>query len=363
MRGRAWLVWRSGWGSTTVVLWRLRRFLMGLGLWSRGCVRRRFSVPLWVSRRRRACSSISTRRRSGSSPWSLRRFLRRARRSSITSCSEFLETREARRFIGEGGVEYAREVLSRAYGARQAEEILSRTVNTGPLEFLRGHDPETIALVLSGEMPQTVALVLAHLPTLQLAGAILERLSPELQVEVAIRISLRGQTVADLIAEIAAVIKKRLSQTRIDTRALLAHGIPRLAEILGAADRTTGRQILEQLDESDPSVAEAVRSLLFVFEDLLRLDDRSLQLVLREIDQKDVALALLGTSEKLQERVFANMSARATASVQEEMSFLRPQRRRTVDEAQTKFIATVRKLEEADAIVIPAATAANTELV
>jgi len=276
---------------------------------------------------------------------------------------EFFESREARRFVREGGVEYAREVLARAYGARRAEEILSRTVNVGPLEFLHGYPPETIALFLAGEMPQTIALVLSHLPTLQQAGAVLERLPPGLQVEIALRISLTANVPAELVGEIGSTIRDRLEHVRVETGAPAARGIPRLAEILGAADRTTGRKILEQLDQTDPPVAEAVRSLLFVFEDLARLDDRSLQLALREVDHKDVALALLGTAAALQERLLANISARSADAIREEMDYLRPQRRRTVEEAQTKIINAIRRLEHAELITAPATATSEPDLI
>jgi flagellar motor switch protein FliG len=279
--------------------------------------------------------------------------------------NEVVETAYARGYIAEGGVRYAREVLERAYGRERADEILGRLANvieSTPFEFLRAIPPEQIVAFLRGEHPQTVALVVANLPTTELAAKVMQQIPHDQQADIALRIALMGQTPPDVVKEIAAVLADKL-QNVIQQEYGAAGGVPALAQILNNADRPTERNILEHLAEENPELAEEVRALLFVFEDLLKLDDRSIQLVLKEIDAKELALALRGASEDVRERIMANMSQRGAEMLREEMEFMPPQRRRVVEEAQSKVVAVVRKLEDAGVLFIQRGTADEDELV
>jgi len=267
---------------------------------------------------------------------------------------EFIETSMARGFIAEGGLRYARDVLERAVGKQRATDILARlsaVIETSPFDYLRTTPPDQIAAFLRNEHPQTIALVVAQLPTTALAAKVMELLAPELQADVANRIAVMGQTSPDVVKEVAEVMEHKL-ETVLQREYAAAGGVRSLASILNSSNRATERNILEHLQGEDPELAEEVRRLLFVFEDVLKLDDRAIQLVLREVDSKDLALAMRGSTGEVQEKILTNMSSRGAEMLREEMEFMAPQRRRVVEEAQTKIVAVVRKLEDAGEIVI-----------
>ena len=268
--------------------------------------------------------------------------------------AEVLENAQARGFVSGGGLAYTREVLVRAVGERRAEEILNRMATNfegTPFDFLRMTPPDQISTFLRGEHPQTVALVLAHLPSAELAAKVIQELPPDEQADVAIRIATMDRTPPDVVIEISRVMEERLESVLQQEFASVS-GIESLAGILNSSDRTTERNILGFLGEKDAGLAEEVRSRLFVFEDLLRLDDRTIQLVLKEVDSKDLALALRGASAEVNQRILANMSQRGAEMLREEMEFMPPQRRRVVEQAQSAIVAVVRRLDEAGAIVI-----------
>jgi flagellar motor switch protein FliG len=283
-----------------------------------------------------------------------------ARTTSVDSAQieivlqEVVETAYARGYIAEGGIAYARDVLERAVGPQRAMEILTKlatVIEQTPFEFLRQSPPDQIYAFLRGESPQVIALVIANLPTTELAAKVMQMIPPADQAEVATRIALMGQTTPDVLKEVAAVMKNKL-ESILQHEYSAAGGVPALAEILNSADRGTERNILEHLAEQNAELAEEVRALLFVFEDILKLDDRSVQLVLKEIDSRDIALALRGASEDVTQRILANMSQRGAEMLAEEMEFMPPQRRKVVEEAQSKVVAAVRRLEESGAIFI-----------
>ena len=285
--------------------------------------------------------------------------------ASESVLEEAVETAYARGYIAEGGVAYAREVLERAVGSQRASEILSRlatVIEQTPFEFLRTTPPDQVYAFLRGEHPQMIALVLANLPTTELAAKVMQQIPPSEQADVAMRIALMGQTAPDVVKEVAKVMRQKL-ETVLQTEYAAAGGAPALAQILNSADRGTERNILEYLTEVDADLAEEVRSLLFVFEDILKLDDRSIQLVLKEVETRDVALALRGASEDVKERVLANMSQRGAEMLKEEMEYMPPQRRKVVEEAQSKVVSVVRRLEESGAIFIARDGAADEEQV
>src|SRR3954465_7234748 len=267
--------------------------------------------------------------------------------------AEAVDTVLAEQYIAEGGVDYARNVLERSLGPAKAEEIISRlaaTIERRPFEFLRRTPPEQIAVFLRNESPQTTALVVANLHA-GLAAQVLSMLQPAEQVAVATRIATMGETRPEVVQHIEAVMKQKLS-TVITEDSAAAGGIKPLADILNHTDRTTERNVLDQLAQTNAELAEEIRMLLFTFEDVVKLDDRSIQMVLKDVDQKDLAIALRGVSEDVRSRIFANMSERGAEMLREEIEFQPPQRRRVVEEAQGRIVGCVRRLEEAGQVTI-----------
>jgi flagellar motor switch protein FliG len=266
---------------------------------------------------------------------------------------ELVDTCLASRYIAEGGVDYAREVLERSVGPERAKLIvgrLSAAIERRPFEFLRRTPAEQIHAFLRNEAPQTIALVIANLHT-ELAAQILAQLEPAEQAQVAMRIGTMRETSPEVIAAVENVLRQRLSNVASQDYAD-AGGVHSLAEILNYTDRGTERNVLDSLAEVNAELAEEVRMLLFTFEDIIKLDDRSIQLVLKEVDSKDLAVALRGVEKDVQERIFGNMSARGGEMLAEEMQFMPAQKRVVVEEAQSRIVAVVRKLEEAGGIVI-----------
>ena len=266
---------------------------------------------------------------------------------------EAVESVLAERYVAEGGVDYARSLLQKSLGAERAEEIISRlaaTIERRPFEFLRRTPPEQIHVFLRNESSQTIALVVANLHT-ALAAQVLSLLDPEEQADVAARVAQMGETRPEVVAQIESVMKQKLSNV-IAQDYSSAGGVKSLADILNQADRSTERNVLDQLAQTNGELAEEIRLLLFTFEDIVKLDDRSIQMVLKEVDQKDLAIALRGVSEDVRHRIFSNMSERGAELLQEEIDFQPPQRRRVVEEAQGRIVGAVRRLEEAGAVVI-----------
>jgi flagellar motor switch protein FliG len=252
-----------------------------------------------------------------------------------------------------GGLDYAREVLTNLVGPARADEILSSLTAKGdfrPFEFLRRTPPEQIRTFLADEAPQTIALVLASLYS-GLSGRVLAELPSELQTEVAQRIALMGETNPEVIADVDAGLRSKLSA--ISTKEFASPGgVDSLAEILNSAGRSAERTVIEGLAGLDPVLADAVRLRMFTFEDLIELEDRDIQLILREVDQKDLVLALRGVAEELKEKILRNLSQRGAEMLREDMEVSPPQRRAVVEEAQGKVVAIVRRLEEDGTIIL-----------
>lgn len=266
---------------------------------------------------------------------------------------EFYETALAQNYITEGGLSYARGILEEALGQDRANEVLGRlsqAIQVTPFEFLRRTDASMILNVLSNEHPQTMALIMAYLPT-DSAGQVLSALPPEQQSEVAMRLALMDRTNPEVIREIELVLERKLSSV-INQDFTSAGGVKALVEVLGKVDRPTEKTILESLEEQSPELADEVRRLMFLFEDIVLLDDRSVQQVLREVDGKDLAVALKGQPENVQAKIFGNMSSRAAENIKEDLEYMGPVRVAQVEEAQQKIVAVIRKLEDAGQIVI-----------
>jgi flagellar motor switch protein FliG len=266
---------------------------------------------------------------------------------------EAVETVLAEDYIAEGGVDYARSILERSLGSTRAEELIGRlsaTIERRPFEFLRRTPPEQIHVFLRNEAPQTIALVIANLHT-TLAAQVLSFLEPEEQADVARRVAKMAETRPEVVSQVENVMRQKLSNV-IAQEYAAAGGVKSLADILNHSDRTTERNVLDELAKTESELAEEVRLLLFTFEDVVKLDDRSIQMVLKEVDQKDLAIALRGVSNDVRDRIFSNMSERGAELLREEIEFQPPQRKRVIEEAQGRIVGVVRRLEEAGAVVL-----------
>lgn len=270
-----------------------------------------------------------------------------------TVLKEFEELSKAREMLLSGGIEYAKEMLIKAFGPEKAMKVIERLVSNlqvKPFEFMKMADPMQIVNFLQSEHPQTIALVLSFLDPL-LAAKVLSALPEQIQPEVVKRIALLERASPDVVREIEKNLEKKFSGIGMQTLSQVG-GIDTAAEIINNIDRSTEKNIMEKLGYESPELAEEIRRRLFVFEDLLKLDDRSVQLVLREVDTKDLAVALKGASDELKEKIFNNMSKRASQLLKDEIEFMGPVRVKDVEEAQQKIINIVRRLEEAGEIVI-----------
>lgn len=266
---------------------------------------------------------------------------------------EFHDTAIANEYMTEGGVDYAREVLEQALGPDRANEVMSRlsqSIQVSPFEFLRRTEPSQILNVIANEHPQTIALILAYLPA-DTAGQVVSSLPAETQTEVAMRIALMDRTAPEVIRDIERVLEQRLSSV-ISQDFTSAGGLQSLVELLDGVDRQTEKGILDALEEQNAELAEEVRRLMFLFEDIVNLDDKSVQQVLREVEGKELAQALKGTNDEVQAKIFKNMSQRAAENVKEDLQFMGPVRVKQVEEAQQKIVAVIRRLEEAGQIVV-----------
>jgi flagellar motor switch protein FliG len=277
--------------------------------------------------------------------------------------TEAVQSVLAEEYIAEGGVDYARSVLQRSLGSTRADEIIGRlaaTIERRPFEFMRRTPPEQIHVFLRNESPQTIALVVANLHT-SLAAQVLSLLPADEQADVARRIAVMAETRPEVVSHVESVMRQKLSNV-VAAEYATAGGVKSLADILNHSDRTTERNVLDELAQKDAPLAEEVRLLLFTFEDVVKLDDRSIQMVLKEVDQKDLAIALRGVSEDVRSRIFSNMSERGAELLKEEIDFQPPQRRRVIEEAQGRIVGVVRRLEEGGAIVISRGAGGDDEL-
>ena len=263
-----------------------------------------------------------------------------------------------------GGLDFARGVIERALGPERAAEVLGRLsarTETPPFDFLQRVPPERTAALMRSESPQTIALILASLQT-TLAAHVLARLPERQQPDIALRIARMGETSAQVVQQVEDVIRHKLNAVA-EREYSAAGGTKTLAEILNHSDRTTERNVLEKLASADKDLAEEVRGMLFVFEDIVTLEERAVQQVLREADQKDLVLALRGAPENVKEVVLSNMSERGAEMLKEEMEIQPPQRKRDIDAAQSRIVAVVRRLEEAGTIVIASGDEEESEAV
>ena len=219
-----------------------------------------------------------------------------------------------------------------------------------PFEFLRRTEASQILNVIANEHPQTIALILAYLPS-ETAAQVVSSLPDDVQSDVAMRIALMDRTAPEVIREIERVLERKLSSV-ITQDFTSAGGLRSLVDLLNQVNRTTERTIVEALEEQNPELADEVRRMMFLFEDITVLDDRSIQQVLREVDTKELTMALKGVGADVQDAILRNMSERAATNIREELEFMGPVRVKQVEEAQQKVVAVIRRLEEAGTIVI-----------
>jgi flagellar motor switch protein FliG len=267
--------------------------------------------------------------------------------------TEFYVLFEAQGFLVSGGVSYAREILTDSFGEEHAAKILSKLVQSlqnTPFDFFNKADPTQLASSFQNENPQLVALVLSYLKA-ERAASILSLLSPEMQVEIASRIAEMDRTNPEVLREVETILENKFSSVMTGDFSQ-AGGIESLAEILNYSDRTTEKAILDNMEMRDPEMAETVRGLMFVFEDVAKLDGRTIQRILREVETKDLALALKGAKEEVQTAIFSNMSERAAAMLKDDMEFMGPVRAKDVAERQTIIVGIIRGLESAGEIQI-----------
>lgn len=266
---------------------------------------------------------------------------------------EYYEMCLASQYISSGGIDYAKDVLEKALGHDKAIDIISRisaSLQVRPFDFVRKTQPSQVLNFIQGEHPQTIALILAYLES-EKSSIILSALPPERQSDVARRIALMNTTSPEIIKEVERVLERKLSSV-ISTEVTQAGGVKSLVEILNRVDRGTEKTILESLEVQDPELAEEIKKLMFVFEDIVSIDDRSIQRVLREVETHDLALALKGASEEVSAKIYGNMSKRASDMLREDIQFMGPVRLRDVEEAQQRIVNIIRKLEETGEIVI-----------
>ena len=266
---------------------------------------------------------------------------------------EFQEMMMGQEFITSGGIEYAREILEKALGSERAVDVINRltsSLQVRPFDFIRNADPAQLLNFIQGEHPQTISLILAYLPP-EMASPILGALPSDIQADVARRIATMDRTSPDVLREVERVLERKLSSL-VNEEYTAAGGVESIVEILNRVDRTTEKAIIENLEEDDPQLAEEIKKRMFVFEDLVLLGDRDIQQVLREVDSKELALALKACDDTVREKIFTNMSKRAAAMLKEDMDYMGPVRLRDVEDSQQRIVNIIRKLEEQGDIVI-----------
>lgn len=270
------------------------------------------------------------------------------------SVLEFSALAKATDHIATGGVTTAKDMLEASLGEDRAAQILDNlrvTLARAPFEFLRKTDPRQILNFLSGEHPQSIALVLAHMNP-DHASMVLGGLDEDVQRDVSIRIARLERMSPEVISRMEAVMEKRFGSILTANESDRADGVQTLIEILNRSDRATERSIFESLEEFDEELADNVRSRMFVFEDIVTLDDRAVQMVLRQVDAKDLATALKGVRAEVKRKIVSNMSERAGQNLEEEIVLLGSVRMKVVEEAQGAVVRVIRALEESGQITV-----------
>lgn len=267
---------------------------------------------------------------------------------------EFHEICIAQEYISKGGIHYAKDVLEKAYGEQKAIDVINRltaTLQVRPFDLARKSEPSQILNFIQNEHPQTIALVLSYLQPEQ-SSAILSELPEEQQANIARRIALMESTSPDVLKQVEHVLEQKLSTTTFSHDYTTAGGVETVVQILNGVDRSTEKTILESLEIQDPELTDEIKKRMFVFEDIVNLDNRSIQRVIRDVDNNDLQLALKVASDEVKDVIFKNMSKRMAETFQEEMEYMGPVRLRDVEDAQTRIVSTIRRLEEMGEVII-----------
>lgn len=266
---------------------------------------------------------------------------------------EFYQVCLAQQYIAEGGIGYAKELLDKALGEEQAQAVITKltaSLQVRPFEFVRKTDASQVLNFIQDEHPQTIAMILSYLSSNQ-ASMIIGSLAPEKQAEVAKRIALMDRTSPDVIKEVENVLERKLASVANQDYTIVG-GVDTIVGILNTVDRGTEKHIMESLEIEEPELADEIRKKMFVFEDILLLDDRAIQRVLRDVDNNDLEVALKGSNEEVKGVILKNLSKRLASMIEEDIEFMGPVRMKDVEEAQQKIVAIIRKLEDAAEIVI-----------
>ncbi len=259
----------------------------------------------------------------------------------------------ARQYISQGGIDFARKILESAVGSTKAREIMTRlesTIKSSGFSLLKDIDPKQLTSFLQNEHPQTISLILTQL-TPQHAAAVLSELSPELQAEVSLRIATMEKIAPEILREIEQTLSGHFDASATGVMSA-SGGAKAIAEILNLIDTSAEKNILQSLEAEDPDLAAEVKNMMFVFDDLTLLDDRSVQRLLKEVETKDLAIALKAASDEVKNKIFANVSERVAVMIREEMEFMGPTRLSDVEAAQGRIVEAVRRLEEEGQILI-----------
>ncbi|HPU45388.1 MAG TPA: flagellar motor switch protein FliG [Thermoclostridium sp.] len=267
--------------------------------------------------------------------------------------SEFYSLCLAQQYITEGGISYAKEILEKALGTEKTMEIINKltvSLQIRPFDFVRKADPSQILNFIQSEHPQTIALILAYMKPAQ-AAAVLSALPQDKQADVAKRIATMDRTSPEIIKEVERVLEKKLSNL-VTEDFMAVGGIQAIVDVLNSVDRGTEKYIMDTLEIEDADLAEDIRKRMFVFEDILQLDNRAIQRFLREVDNSQLALALKGATEEVQNIIYSNMSKRLAEMIKEDIEYMGPVRLKDVEEAQQKIVNVIRKLEDAGEIII-----------
>lgn len=267
--------------------------------------------------------------------------------------AEFYQICLAQQYIAEGGINYAKELLEKSFGSEKAMDVIGKltaSLQVKPFEFVRKTDATQLLNFIQDEHPQTIALILSYLAPAQ-SALIISALPPDRQADVAKRIAVMDRTSPDVIKEVEKVLESKLASL-VNQDYTIIGGVDAVVEILNTVDRGTEKHIMETLEIEEPELADEIRKKMFVFEDILLLDDRAIQRVLRDVDNGDLAIAMKGSNEEVQNAIFNNMSKRLSAMIKEDMEFMGPVRMKDVEEAQQKIVNIIRKLEDSAEIVI-----------
>ena len=267
--------------------------------------------------------------------------------------NEFYEVCLAQQYIAEGGIGYAKDLLQKALGESKAQEVLGKltaSLQVRPFEFIRKTEASQILNFIQDEHPQTIAFILSYLSPQQAAG-IISSLTPDKQTDVAKRIAMMDRTSPDVIKEVENILEQKLASL-VSQDYTIVGGVDSVVEVLNTVDRGTEKHIMENLEIEEPELADEIRKKMFVFEDILMLDDRSIQRVLREVENSELAVALKNANEEVQNVIFNNMSTRLVDMIKEDMEYMGPVRLKDVEEAQQKIVNIIRKLEDSAEIVI-----------